>query len=182
MYYRLVFAILASVLPILFVEVSKGKRLEKAVYAAVSVIYTAAVIVLVAISGGRIGLSGTDFTLPLPCWVAIRDLHYGFTANRSVMNVLLFVPFGYLLPEFLRRKGKPKIRWWWVTLSGLGLTLLIETSQLVFHFGVFEFDDLVKNTMGAAVGYAVWRGLERLRKKPDKKPTVKNKERNNADD
>ena len=70
--------------------------------------------------------------------------------------MLLFVPFGYLLPQMKQLK--------WYHVAGLGFitSLMIETCQLVFRFGVFELDDLVKNTMGAALGWLLYAGLEQI--------------------
>ena len=46
-------------------------------------------------------------------------------------------------------------------LAGFFTSLLIEVGQLMLRRGAFELDDLVKNTMGAVVGWMVWRTLDR---------------------
>ena len=71
------------------------------------------------------------------------------------MNILLFVPFGYLLP-LLRKRAN---RWWKVVLCGFALSLGIELIQLVTHLGMFDLDDLMNNTLGAFLGWlfhAIW--------------------------
>lgn len=182
MYLELLQAVLAATLFILIRYYTCRKKHAHIIFGVLCVVYTACVVYFTMIRGGRLDLTGFNATWPLPFWKAIQYCQYGLTTNRSVLNVILFIPLGYLLSDVLTLKSGKRIRWWQIALCGFAGSLAIETTQLVFHRGVFELDDLIKNTMGAAVGYAVWRGLERLRKKPDKKPTVKNKERNNADD
>ena len=73
--------------------------------------------------------------------------------NSIALNILLFVPLGYLAPSvfsFLRR-------WWRVLLVGLGFSLMIEVVQLATHLGWFDASDLFHNTLGAIIGYGVYR-------------------------
>ena len=65
------------------------------------------------------------------------------------LNILLFVPFGYLLPTLWKRAD----RWWKVVLCGFVLSLLIELTQLVTHLGMFDLDDLMNNSLGAFLGW-----------------------------
>lgn len=72
--------------------------------------------------------------------------------NSIALNILLFVPLGYLAPSvfsFLRR-------WWRVVLTGLGFSLMIEVVQLATHLGWFDASDLFHNTLGAVIGYGVY--------------------------
>jgi len=65
------------------------------------------------------------------------------------LNILLFVPFGYLLPMLWKRAD----RWWKVVLCGFVLSLGIELTQLVTHLGMFDLDDLMNNSLGAFLGW-----------------------------
>lgn len=67
-------------------------------------------------------------------------------------NILLFMPFGWILPTFFVRTR----RYGLVTISGFFISLLIEVIQLVWHLGFFELDDLLHNTLGCALGYGVF--------------------------
>lgn len=126
-------------------------------------------------SNGRAGLGGVSIRFPLPFWRAIITHHYRLVINRSVLNMILFIPFGYLLPTFIiahhthcceGNRKKKQVRnvkrlytsWWIVIGAGLLCSLIIETSQLFLRVGVFELDDLIKNTMGTAIGYLIWKG------------------------
>ena len=42
---------------------------------------------------------------------------------------------------------------------------VIECSQLMFRCGLCELDDVLDNAIGAAIGYAVWKGGSRLGRK-----------------
>ena len=61
-------------------------------------------------------------------------------------NVLMFIPVGLLV-------GK---RGWKGLLFATGCSMLIEVLQLVSRRGLFEFDDIIHNTLGAAIGLGLW--------------------------
>ena len=66
-----------------------------------------------------------------------------------IFNMLMFAPLGFLLPLLWKKAEKM-----WVTLAvSLGLTTLIEVTQLLTGTGIFEFDDLFHNTVGGPFGY-----------------------------
>lgn len=65
-------------------------------------------------------------------------------------NVVLFMPYGFLASIHSRSKAK-----WTVFLSGSLLSVAIELTQLFSHRGLFEYDDIVHNTLGTAVGIAI---------------------------
>lgn len=70
-----------------------------------------------------------------------------------VLNILLFVPFGYLLPVLWNKAD----RWWKTVLLGFALSLTVELLQLITRLGMFDVDDLINNTIGAGVGYLLYR-------------------------
>jgi glycopeptide antibiotics resistance protein len=72
---------------------------------------------------------------------------------QVALNVLLFVPLGYFLRVILKRGVVV------ATLAGLGVSLLIETTQRTgvwnlydCAYRLFDVDDLLVNTLGATVG------------------------------
>lgn len=67
------------------------------------------------------------------------------------LNIVMFLPLGILLP-LLHDRFKKAV---WTILAGILLTLSIETFQYFTGFGVFEFDDLFNNTLGAIIGYGL---------------------------
>lgn len=156
MFKELILTVIVLSVLFIIIQITKNKRYGKVFVFAALVFYTGILIYATAFKGGRIGLSGVSIKFPLPFWRAIKAGHYGLTTNRSVLNVLLFVPFGYLFPfiwNLLSRKQNNAIKVWIVLLLGFLASLIVESCQLVFHFGVFELDGLVKNTMGVGFGY-----------------------------
>jgi glycopeptide antibiotics resistance protein len=76
---------------------------------------------------------------------------------QFILNVVMLVPFGILLPIVLPRLNTlPR-----VACAGFLTSLIIEGSQLamLILFGNrrwVETDDLIANTAGAAIGFLVW--------------------------
>ena len=68
------------------------------------------------------------------------------------LNVLLFMPLGYLIPLSYSKIN----RWWKVLLLGFTFSLLIETVQLITRLGWFDTSDLLHNTLGAVMGYWIY--------------------------
>lgn len=85
----------------------------------------------------------------------LRELKWiGYKSWESViLNLLMLVPLGYLLP--LCHRGMK--HWWSVILTGFVLALLIETLQLLTHRGWFDVDDIFLNTLGALIGYGLYK-------------------------
>lgn len=75
-------------------------------------------------------------------------------------NVIGFLPFGFILPVMHRNMN----RFWLVTLLGFSLSLLVESVQLVCRVGSFDVDDLLLNTVGAALGYIAFAVCDKIRR------------------
>lgn len=80
---------------------------------------------------------------------------------EMVMNVVLFLPVGFLLGSQVSKRSA-KQQWLIVFLLGMGLSISIEVLQLVFQKGSFEFDDIMHNPLGCLIGLAIWRGCAKL--------------------
>jgi glycopeptide antibiotics resistance protein len=76
-------------------------------------------------------------------------------------NILIFTPFGFLLPTMNRKLR----RFFCVTLLGLELSLIVECVQLFTKTGSFDVDDLLLNTIGAILGYGIYAAVQRKRDK-----------------
>ncbi len=73
----------------------------------------------------------------------------GRISVHGIENILLFIPFGILIPILWKffRKG------YRLVILALFASVLIETVQLLTHRGFFELDDMLLNTFGAWLGY-----------------------------
>lgn len=93
-------------------------------------------------------------------------LFHGSAEHRAFMlfNVLVFMPFGFTLSEFLSvaKRFGPKRVLGFVALSAFLLSLSIECFQWILRVGLFEFTDMVLNTLGAIAGSALSLGLRAL--------------------
>jgi len=79
----------------------------------------------------------------------------GYEVRDAVINIVVFVPLGILVPLFL-----PRARWWSVLGLGAGFSLLIEvvqyvTARLLGGGHVADVNDLLFNVVGAALGLAL---------------------------
>lgn len=75
-----------------------------------------------------------------------------FDVVSYLLNVVLFVPLGFLLPLIWENKNKL----WKILLAGLSFSLLIELSQLL-NLRNTDIDDLLLNTLGAVIGFVLFR-------------------------
>lgn len=68
-------------------------------------------------------------------------------------NVVLFVPFGFLVPYCF-----PHIKWGWKRILLLSLIVILTVEGLEFFSGrYFDIDDLIVNGLGALLGYLAQR-------------------------
>lgn len=74
-------------------------------------------------------------------------LAFSYSYQYIGLNILLFVPFGYLLKTLSDHKS-----WKWVILQGVLFSLLIECAQYTFCLGWFDIDDIINNTLGTCTG------------------------------
>lgn len=72
-------------------------------------------------------------------------------------NILIFIPFGYLLPGAFYR-----YRNFFCFFAGTFLFVLgIEVFQLFSAFGAFDVDDLILNCFGGLIGYVAFMMIDK---------------------
>lgn len=74
-----------------------------------------------------------------------------------LLNVVLFVPLGFFIPLIWKQMGKLSNS----LLAGAAFSILIELSQLLSYRGT-DIDDLITNTLGATIGYLIYKMWDRL--------------------
>ena len=104
------------------------------------------------------GLDTANFTL----FKTIRMyIDYSYMLNsfeNLVGNVIVFVPFGFLIP-YVHEWSK---NFWVMLLNAFLFVLGIEVFQLFSAFGAFDVDDILLNCFGAIIGYILyltWEGI-----------------------
>ena len=99
---------------------------------------------------GFIGFIRTVFTDGFRAAIAHIRIEKAEDIAQVYMNIMLFVPMGYLLPYlFAWFRAKVRVR---PALACFILSFLIENLQLVFRRGFYDIDDLVSNTIGGVIG------------------------------
>lgn len=81
--------------------------------------------------------------------------------QHMVLNVLLFVPFGYLIPAMNPEKLK---KCSFAFLGGIVCSTVIEGVQMIFSLGQSDIDDIIANSIGAVIGYLIVRFVWQFQK------------------
>ena len=74
-----------------------------------------------------------------------------FDTTAYLLNIALLLPLGFLLPLIWPNYN----RFWRILIFGAALSLLIELSQLL-NIRSTDIDDLLLNTLGAALGFLLF--------------------------
>ena len=78
--------------------------------------------------------------------------------QHTLLNILLFVPFGLLLPRVNPHLSHAGL----ALLSGIVTSTLIEGLQFVLRLGYCDIDDIIANALGAIVGYGLYSLLRQI--------------------
>lgn len=89
--------------------------------------------------------------MPLWSWRAIIRYHDWGLLKEDLLNCILLLPAGALLPVIANRK----VKCYQALVFGVLISAVIETSQLIFMRGLFEWDDMIHNGLGCMVGCLV---------------------------
>jgi len=86
--------------------------------------------------------------------------------TRSILlniigNTAMFIPIGVIWPIVYKDLNTPVK----AIGAGIGFSLCIEILQLPFYDRVSDIDDLILNTLGFLIGYALYMLMKALRKK-----------------
>lgn len=122
----------------------------------IKVIQAAAILAMVVFLG--IVFESTVFTrtstvrqyelIPFWSWRAIIRYHDWILLKENLLNCILLLPAGVLLPVIVNHK----VKWYQALLFGVMASAIIEISQLIFMRGLFEWDDMIHNGLGCMVG------------------------------
>ncbi len=86
-------------------------------------------------------------------FITYRDsLSLGALLLNLFGNVLVFSPFGFLIPMFRNEETS----WYNILLFTFLFSLCIELTQLISMVGVFDVDDLILNTLGGMIGWGFY--------------------------
>lgn len=103
------------------------------------------------------------------CFTPFRELvamiqhpNHSFYFWQIILNILLFIPFGFTLSTYLNCHKSPRSLFLPVLLTSFLLSASVEVLQYLTSRGFTEVDDVINNTLGAVIG---WWGYERVLKR-----------------
>ena len=106
--------------------------------------------------------------IPLWSWKEVIVHNDMKLLQEILLNSILLMPVGGLLPFMRGEKVKARS----ALMIGLGISAMIEVSQLIFRRGVFEWDDMIHNSLGCMIGCIVVNMWLSWRKFNWKKPGI----------
>ena len=76
-------------------------------------------------------------------------------------NVVLFIPIGFMISVLVRPRP------WLAIVIGMVGSAAIEVTQLLTRRGLFELDDIIYNSVGAAIGFLLYLLLKRFERRSE---------------
>lgn len=76
--------------------------------------------------------------------------------KQIIANILLFIPFGVITGSLWKWKG---------IIAGTVVSSAVELLQFISSRGLFEFDDIIHNTLGTLIGVSLIIIIEKVIKK-----------------
>lgn len=84
--------------------------------------------------------------------------HNGDAIFQVIINIIMFIPFGYLLPQV------KKLNFFQVVLLAFLFTLSIELLQPILNsWRISDVTDVITNTIGGIVGYIIYKIVKKLK-------------------
>lgn len=105
-----------------------------------------AFILLITLFSRESGRQRSYEIVPLWSWYEVIFKNDISLLWQILLNIILFIPFGAIMSLFNKISLKT------VFLSGFMLSMFIEVCQLIFNLGLFEWDDMLHNSLGCLIG------------------------------
>lgn len=105
------------------------------------------------------GLQSANFTLFRTIRMYVTYSYKLNSFENLVGNVMIFVPFGFMIPYVLKRGRNFLV----MLLAAFLFVLGIEVFQLFSGFGAFDVDDIFLNCLGAVLGYLCYHAYEEIK-------------------
>lgn len=86
--------------------------------------------------------------IPFWSWYEVFVNHSRSLLVENLLNILLLLPAGVLLPIIFDRRLRPSMAF----MMGALISAAIEVSQLILRRGLFEWDDMFHNGLGCMLG------------------------------
>lgn len=162
---------------LIYKKILKGtKTIKKSQFLLYAVSLCYVVIVIGATFLSRMPMETYNDKLNLNLFSSYREAYYDIGVvllnnvllRNLILNIILFIPLGFLLPMYSDKLKKMYI----VVPIGLLATLTIEFTQHFNDYGTFEIDDAFNNTLGTLIGYCIFMIVYKLRNKQNWKKMI----------
>ena len=90
--------------------------------------------------------ANSEHSIQLTPFYSYRLTEYKGVQMQILMNIFLFIPFGFLMPLCQKKS------FWITVIIGCLLSISIEALQYFFALGFCETDDVINNTLGTVIG------------------------------
>ena len=111
--------------------------------------------------------------IPFWSWYEVFVNHSRSLLVENLLNILLLLPAGVLLPIIFDRRLRPSMAF----MMGALISAAIEVSQLILRRGLFEWDDMFHNSFGCLFGCLIANAvMERVKRIKGMKKMKKLKE------
>ena len=147
----IVFLIILSVCSFFIFRAVRRKRLKLQQGAAVLALILFLGVVFASIVFTRTPTVRRYERIPFWSWYEVIVNHSWSLLVENLLNIILLFPMGILLPVILDSRLRPSM----VYLMGVVISAVIETSQLIFKRGLFEWDDMIHKGLGCMLGCLV---------------------------
>ena len=87
-------------------------------------------------------------------WSYKKAQENGKLLLEIALNYLMLLPFGVMASLYYKRR--------WVVITGFLFSTAIELTQFFMQRGLFEFDDIIGNTLGVLIGVGIYSLLRTL--------------------
>ncbi len=132
-----------------------GKKFFHALCVIALVAYSA-ILIWMAVTSRHEGYSkSVNLTLLSSYSFILRQYNSMDVFKQILDNIFVFIPLGIFLPAACNIKHETK-NYVYVALTGLAVSVIIETLQYVFSLGFTEIDDVINNFWGCAIGCGIF--------------------------
>ena len=153
MYYKFIEILISAIVlfPVFaFLNRTMFHNIKKTVLYFVFAVYLAAVYLFVGMPTLQFMRFEVSLTL-VPFLPMVADF------KNTILNIILFVPLGIMLPFLWKKYNTLKT----TLIFGVMMSLTIELLQL-FTYRATDINDLIANTLGAVLGYFLFRIISYL--------------------
>ena len=116
----------------------------------------------------HVGSRGVCLT-PFMEWKSLFSAsNHWFYFWQIFLNIILFIPFGFILSTNLYLYHRPRHLFLPILLSGLFVSIIVELLQYLTSRGYSEIDDVINNSMGAMLGWFMYVSMLKVARRKKK--------------